>query len=79
MEKMKADIYNNNFSFVAINYENRTSYSAPAGTGRIISTNTPPQTEGVVGIIVSHDKLIMCQKLAYWAAENYVSILVSKA
>lgn len=27
---------------------------------------------------VSHDKLRMCQKLAYWAAENYVSILASK-
>lgn len=28
---------------------------------------------------VSYDKLRMCQKLAYWAAENYVSILTSKA
>ncbi|WP_421180159.1 hypothetical protein [Aeromonas enteropelogenes] len=29
--------------------------------------------------LVSHDKLRMCQKLAYWAAENYVSILASNA
>ena len=29
--------------------------------------------------LVSHDKLSMCQKLAYWAAENYVSILAATA
>lgn len=58
-EQVQAKVYSNDFTFVAIPFENKRSYSAPAGTGRIISSNTPSQTDGNVGVKVTHDRLLI--------------------
>lgn len=58
-EQVKAKIYSNNFSFVAKEFDNNTTYSTPAGTGRIASTNIPQVPDEQIGIQVSHDKLVI--------------------
>ena len=58
-EQIQKKVYSNTFQFVTIPFENKKSYSAPAGTGRILTTNTPSQNEEVVGIQVSTDRLII--------------------
>lgn len=56
-EKVQAKVYSNNFTFVAKEFENRLTFSAPAGTGRIAQTNTPANPDESIGIQVTHDKL----------------------
>ncbi|UJF28631.1 DUF4251 domain-containing protein [Kaistella sp. 97-N-M2] len=58
-DEVKAKVYSNNFSFVAKEYDNNTSYSAPLGTGRIASTNIPQVPDEAIGIQVTHDKLVI--------------------
>ncbi|OWK74720.1 hypothetical protein CBW16_04795 [Flavobacteriaceae bacterium JJC] len=58
-EQVKAKIYSNNFSFVANEFDNNITYSAPVGTGRIASTNIPQVPDEQIGIQVTHDKLVL--------------------
>lgn len=58
-DQIQAKIFSNNFTFVAKNFENRLSFSAPAGTGRIAQTNIPVNSDENIGIQVTHDKLII--------------------
>lgn len=56
-DQIKEKIYSNNFKFVVTNYDSRKTFNAPAGTGRILSTNQPITALEDVGIIITHDKL----------------------
>ena len=58
-EEIQNKIYSNEFSFVAMQYESNTTYSAPAGTGRIAQTNLPISPDENIGIKVSKDRLIL--------------------
>lgn len=58
-EQIQNKIFSNNFTFVAKNFENNTSYTVPAGTGRMTQTSLPAQPDETIGIQVTHDKLII--------------------
>lgn len=56
-ENIQQMVYSNNFNFVAKDFTNRTTYSAPAGTGRIASTTIQDGTSDKIGVQVNHDQL----------------------
>lgn len=58
-DQVKAKVYSNNFSFVAKDFENNVTYTTPAGTGRILASNTQSVPDEQIGITVSHDKLFL--------------------
>ncbi len=58
-EQIKSKVYSNNFSFVAKEFDNNRTFSTPAGTGRIASTNIPQIPNEDIGIKVTHDKLVI--------------------
>ena len=58
-DQVKAKVYSNNFSFVAKEFDNNITYSAPVGTGRIASTNIPQVPDEEIGIKVTHDRLVI--------------------
>lgn len=56
-ENIQQMVYSNNFNFVAKDFTSRTTYSAPAGTGRIASTTIQDGTYEKIGVQVNHDQL----------------------
>ncbi|MHA6697027.1 DUF4251 domain-containing protein [Chryseobacterium sp. A301] len=56
-ENIQQMVYSNNFNFIAKDYTSRTTYSAPAGTGRIVSTTIQDGTSDKIGVQVNHDEL----------------------
>ena len=50
-------VFQNDFTFVAQHFDNRKTYSAPSGTGRIMSTSVAVTSSEVIGVIVHPDKL----------------------
>lgn len=55
-ENLKAKVYSNKFNFILTEYDSRKTYSAPAGTGRILSSNIPVRSTELVGITLDSDK-----------------------
>lgn len=58
-EKLKTKVYNNKFDFLVSGYDGRTTFSTPAGTGRILTSNVPTSSLEHVGISVTNDKFII--------------------
>ncbi len=57
--EIQSKVYANDFNFVAKNFETRKSYVAPAGTGRILSSNINVSTDEKIGVQVNHDQLVI--------------------
>ena len=58
-EDLKAKVYSNDFKFIVTKYDSRKTFSAPAGTGRILSSNLPVSASEEIGVIVNHKKLVV--------------------
>lgn len=58
-EDLKSKVYTNDFKFIVTKYDSRKTFSAPAGTGRILSSNLPVTATEDIGIVVNHDKLVV--------------------
>ena len=58
-DAMKAKIYSNDFTFIVTKFDSKKTYAAPAGTGRILSTNLPVNSLEEIGVIVNKDKLVV--------------------
>lgn len=58
-DELKSKIYSNNFKFIVTKFDTRKTFSAPAGTGRILSSNLPISAGEDIGIIVNQDKLVV--------------------
>lgn len=56
-DDLKDKIYSNNFKFIVTKFDTRKSFAAPAGTGRILSSNIPINASEDIGIMVNKDKL----------------------
>lgn len=56
-DTIREKIFSNNFTFLAKNFDSNTTFSTPAGTGRIASTTLSRNSSENVGIIVTEDKL----------------------
>ncbi|MCD9856390.1 hypothetical protein LUD75_16830 [Epilithonimonas sp. JDS] len=55
-ENIKTKIYSNNFNFLLTSQDGRKTFSTPAGTGRIMTSNMPVGAIETVGISVNKDK-----------------------
>lgn len=58
-ENTKTKIYSNNFKFIAKDFESRTTYSAPSGTGRIVSSTVGVGSSELIGVSVNKDRLVI--------------------
>lgn len=58
-EQVKNKVYNNTFDFIVSSTDSRTTFSTPAGTGRILTSNMPTSSSQQVGISVSADRLVI--------------------
>lgn len=58
-DEIKAKVYSNNFKFITNNYDTRSTYTVPPGTGRILTNSQQVGAVEDIGITITPENLIV--------------------